>query len=75
MKECTCNGSFRGAEDYRDHLPCEGSREVVAEREAIIKLLRSADGDMRYSVSQVFVFRQMADRIAGLEHLKTNKSK
>ena len=24
---CTCGKSFRGGEDYRDHLPCPGSKE------------------------------------------------
>lgn len=24
--ECTCGASFRGGEDYRDHLPCDGPR-------------------------------------------------
>lgn len=27
MSECTCGKKFRDAEDYRDHLPCEGTKE------------------------------------------------
>jgi hypothetical protein len=26
MGECNCNETFRTAEDYRDHLPCEAAR-------------------------------------------------
>ena len=28
VDECTCGQTFRTAEDYRDHLPCDGSRPV-----------------------------------------------
>ena len=27
MSECTCGVSFLDAEDYRDHLPCQGTWE------------------------------------------------
>ena len=30
---CICERTFRGAEDYRDHLPCPGSRQAWLEKE------------------------------------------
>jgi hypothetical protein len=30
MSECTCGEKFRDAEDFRDHLPCPGSKEKQA---------------------------------------------
>jgi hypothetical protein len=27
MSDCTCGVKFRDAEDFRDHLPCEGTKE------------------------------------------------
>lgn len=39
MGECTCNQQFRGGEDYRDHLPCQGTPE---QRE--IRQLRARSG-------------------------------
>lgn len=39
MAECTCGEKFRDAEDYRDHLPCEGSPEASALRRAEAKVV------------------------------------
>lgn len=49
MSECTCNQTFRTAEDYRDHLPCD-TRQVLtdSEREALHHV--------------IWVFKQSAER-------------
>jgi hypothetical protein len=42
--ECTCGEKFLDAEDYRDHLPCPGSRDyrrgVAVERQRVAEWLR-----------------------------------
>lgn len=44
--ECTCGKIFRSSEDYRDHLPCEGSKNFLAgrayERAEILKMVGQA---------------------------------
>lgn len=39
MSECTCEGKFLDAEDYRDHLPCLGHRIAIEERKRVARWL------------------------------------
>lgn len=44
MSECDCNGSFRSAEDYRDHLPCPGVKQKANSpiRKRLLEALETA---------------------------------
>jgi hypothetical protein len=41
--ECTCGRKFLNAEDFRDHLPCEGTpqqREIARLKEEVARLTK-----------------------------------
>jgi hypothetical protein len=39
MSDCTCGGRFLDAEDFRDHLPCEGSTPKLTARICELELI------------------------------------
>jgi hypothetical protein len=45
MKCYTCNDTFRTHEDFRDHQPCEDTREMQFERE--VATLKKENADLK----------------------------
>lgn len=56
-KECTCGATFRGGEDYRDHLPCPGTKEEQENSAlaALIKELTDASVSMQDGIAALKV--------------------
>jgi hypothetical protein len=66
--ECTCEGNFLDAEDYRDHLPCPGSPIAIRERAKWVKILRAwaAWGDAKDAKSEELGIDPCPDRYSAL---------
>jgi hypothetical protein len=55
--ECTCGRRFMDAEDYRDHLPCMGTKEEQEIRD-LLELLKLADSNIEILNDELSALRE-----------------
>jgi hypothetical protein len=71
MSDCTCGQKFRDAEDFRDHLPCEGP-PAVAELRRELADVRALHADVLDCLHAAETLREEAEDELQLERERTD---